>query len=94
MMYVRAGLLRLQTSTPATISANTTALAEIAPGGGALMVNPHSSGELAEAMRYMAQASSLQVQQLQYQGVTWAQKFTWQATQQGTLAAYQQLLSS
>ena len=25
MMYVRAGLLRLQTSTPATISANTTA---------------------------------------------------------------------
>ena len=29
------------------ISANTTALAEIAPGGGALMVNPHSSGELA-----------------------------------------------
>ena len=76
------------------ISANTTALAEIAPGGGALMVNPHSSGELAEAMRYMAQASSPQVQQLQNQGVTWAQKFTWQATQQGTLAAYQQLLSS
>lgn len=75
------------------ISANTTALAEIAPGGGALMVNPHSSGELADAMRYMLQASSLQVQQLQDRGTTWAQKFTWHATQQRTLAVYQQLLS-
>lgn len=71
------------------ISANTTALAEIAPGGGALMVNPHSSGELAEAMRYMAQAPSATRQRLQQQGTQWAQQFTWDATQRLTLAAYQ-----
>lgn len=71
------------------ISANTTALAEIAPSGGALMVNPHSSGELADAMRHMADMSGAALQCLQQQGVQWAQQFTWDATQRMTLAAYQ-----
>lgn len=76
------------------ITSNTTALPEIATGGGAIIVNPLSSGELAEAMRYIAHARVEVLQQLQSQGQAWAEKFTWESTRNATLAVYQQFVGT
>lgn len=73
------------------VASNMTALTEIAMGGGALMVDPRSAGELSEAMQYLAKAPSAAVQRLQHQGAQWARKFTWDVTQRMTLAAYQKM---
>lgn len=71
------------------IASNTTALEEIARGGGALTVNPLNPGEIADAMHHIAHATTATRHMLQQQGTHWARQFTWEATQQKTLATYQ-----
>lgn len=73
------------------VAGNMTALPEIAIGGGALMVNPLSAGELSEAMQYLAEAPSAAVQSLQHQGAQWARKFTWEVTRKMTFNAYRKI---
>lgn len=74
------------------LTSNLSALPEIA-GGAALLVNPYSTAEIAAAMNSLLEDGEL-VARLRLAGIERARQFNWQATAEGTLAAYRQALSS
>jgi alpha-1,3-rhamnosyl/mannosyltransferase len=72
------------------ITSNTTSLPEVA-GDSALLVDPQSAGEIAEAMREVVRNETL-AQRLRESGLQRARRFTWQACAAGTRGVYEQVL--
>jgi glycosyltransferase involved in cell wall biosynthesis len=68
------------------ITSNLSSMPEVA-GDAALLVNPHSPQDIAEAMHRISADSRLR-STLRSRGLERARLFTWERTAQGTLAAY------
>jgi glycosyltransferase involved in cell wall biosynthesis len=74
------------------ITSNTTSLPEVA-GDAALLVNPESIGEIAEAMQTVASNESLQ-NDLRTRGRARAKQFTWDRTARQTIEVYRKAIES
>lgn len=74
------------------ITSNTTSLPEVA-GDAALLVNPESIGEIAEAMLTVASNASLQ-NDLRTRGRARAKQFTWDRTARQTIEVYRKAIES
>uniref|UniRef100_UPI00356B221A glycosyltransferase n=1 Tax=Hydrogenophaga sp. TaxID=1904254 RepID=UPI00356B221A len=72
------------------VASNTTSLPEVA-GDAALLVDPQSVDEIADAMLQTVEHAGLR-DALVARGLIHAQAFTWQATAARTLAAYRRCL--
>jgi glycosyltransferase involved in cell wall biosynthesis len=72
------------------LTSNRSAMAEVA-GGAALLVNPESVEELAEALRKMIADEQLR-EDLKQKGLTRAAKFTWPQAVENIWNVYQELL--
>lgn len=77
----------MQSGTP-VLTSNNSSMAEIA-GGAAVLVNPLSTSEIANAIHRLASDPQLR-QKLRSQGLERAKLFSWEATARSTLAAYEQ----
>src|SRR5216683_7698658 len=71
------------------ITSNTSSLPEVV-GDAALQVNPHNTGELANAINRLLEDQALQ-EELRQKGFARAQLFTWPKAASKMLAVYQQL---
>lgn len=74
------------------ITSDTTSLPEVA-GDAALLVNPESVGEIAEAMQTIVCNESLQTD-LRHRGHTRAKLFTWDQTARQTIDVYREAIES
>lgn len=74
------------------ITSNTTSLPEVA-GDAALLVNPESVGEIAEAMQTVSSNESLQ-NDLRTRGRARAKQFTWDRTARQTIEVYRKAMES
>lgn len=74
------------------VTSNTTSLPEVA-GDAALLVNPESVGEIAEAMQTVASNESLQ-NDLRARGQCRAKQFTWDRTARLTIDVYRKAIES
>ena len=74
------------------ITSNTTSLPEVA-GDAALLVNPESVGEIAEAMQTVSSNESLQ-NDLRTRGRARAKQFTWERTARQTIEVYRKAIES
>jgi len=74
------------------VTSNTTSLPEVA-GDAALLVNPESVGEIAEAMRTVVSNESLQ-NELRTRGRARAKQFTWESTARQTIEVYRKAMES
>ena len=74
------------------VTSNTTSLPEVA-GDAALLVNPESIGEMAEAMQTVASNESLQ-NDLRTRGRARAKQFTWDRTARQTIEVYRKAMAS
>lgn len=72
------------------VTSNTTSLPEVA-GDAALLVNPESVGEIAEAMRTVASNDSLQ-NDLRTRGRARAKQFSWERTARQTIEVYRKAI--
>ncbi len=72
------------------ITSNTTSLPEVG-GDAAILINPESVEEIAEAMHQVLSNPSLSSQMVA-KGLAWSQNFTWEKTAQATKNIYQDLL--
>jgi len=72
------------------LTSNRSAMAEVA-GGAALLVNPESVEELAEALRKMIADEQLR-EDLKHNGLTRAAEFTWPQAVENIWNVYQELL--
>jgi glycosyltransferase involved in cell wall biosynthesis len=75
----------------AVVSSNAASLSEVA-GDAALMVDPHSVGDLAQAIGTLSEDENLR-QDLKSKGPRQAAKFSWNKTARETLDVYQSVLS-
>ncbi len=73
------------------ITSNTTALREVA-GNAAILVNPHSSDEIAQAVERVLRDESLR-SKLSHAGLERAMKFRWEKTAQETVGVYRQVIA-
>lgn len=74
------------------ITSFSTSLPEVGSGA-VLLVDPYNVGEIAEAMKQLAQSSALR-QRLIERGRALAQHFTWEKTAQATLRAFKHLIQT
>jgi alpha-1,3-rhamnosyl/mannosyltransferase len=74
------------------VTSNTTSLPEVA-GDAAILVNPESVGEIAEAMQAIASNESLQ-NDLRTRGRSRAKQFTWDRTARQTIEVYRKAMAS
>jgi glycosyltransferase involved in cell wall biosynthesis len=74
------------------ITSNVTAMPEIA-GGAALLVEPHRPESIAAAMHAVA-SNEVLAEQLRHAGLQRARSFTWEATANATLRAYERVSSA
>jgi len=72
------------------ITSNTTSLPEVA-GDAALLVDPESAGDIAQAMYDVARDDAL-ASRLRQAGVQRARRFTWQACAEETLTVYERIV--
>jgi glycosyltransferase involved in cell wall biosynthesis len=75
----------------AVVSSNAASLPEVA-GDAALMVDPHSVGDLVQAISTLSENENLR-QELEAKGQRQAKKFSWEKTARETLDVYQSVLS-
>jgi glycosyltransferase involved in cell wall biosynthesis len=73
------------------ITSNTTALNEVA-GNAAILVDPHSHGEIAEAIENLLSDESLK-NELAQKGLDRAKKFRWEETAKETVEVYRQVIA-
>lgn len=71
------------------ITSNISSMPEVA-GNAAILVDPYSTDEIADAMRRVAESSDLRAQ-LSQRGLARSRLFTWEQTARRTLSAYQQI---
>jgi alpha-1,3-rhamnosyl/mannosyltransferase len=74
------------------VTSNTTSLPEVA-GDAALLVNPENTGEIADAMRQMANDNAMR-SDLRTRGLSRAKQFTWDRTARLTIAVYRKAIES
>lgn len=74
------------------VTSNTTSLPEVA-GDAALLVNPKSVGEIADAMQTIASNESIQ-DDLRTRGLARAKQFTWDRTVRQTIGVYRKAIES
>lgn len=74
------------------ITSNSTGCAEIA-GDAALLVNPRSVDEIADAMRRLTSDHTLR-QSLREKGLARAQQFTWRRSAEQHMAVFKKVLES
>ena len=73
------------------VTSNVSSLPEVA-GGAALLIDPSSSGSIAEGIRRILDDSGLRID-LRKKGTLRAREFTWQRTAEATVAAYREVLA-
>jgi glycosyltransferase involved in cell wall biosynthesis len=74
------------------VTSNTTSLPEVA-GDAALLVHPENTGEIADAMRHMANDDALR-SDLRTRGQSRAKQFTWDRTARLTIDVYRKAIES
>jgi glycosyltransferase involved in cell wall biosynthesis len=73
------------------VTSNTTALQEVA-GSAAILVNPHSHEEIAQAIDRLLSDESLK-SELSHMGLDRARQFRWEETAQKTVEVYRQVIA-